>query len=182
MKLRILLAAAAAALVVGLVPAPAGAQVDGTDGSGVITANINALGYRAVTAVAPIPITTLQDASSATGSYSITVAEVTRQGSNPWTVTGSLAAPLTNATSDTIPNTAVTVSNRDASALGGGGTKTAPSGSQDLSAARTLISYAQATNTIYNGTYTLTGDITVTPPTGSKTGVYTATFVVDLTN
>lgn len=186
MRLRILVATAAAAFVVSLIPSPAYAQVDGTDSSAVITANINALGSRAVTAAAPIGITSGLNSSTATGSYNIVVTEITRNGSNPWFVMGSLAAPLTNTDvstlNDTIPNTAVTVSNRLASQVGGGGTKTEPAGSEDLSVARTLVSYAQDTGLLYNGTYTLTGDITVAPPTGSKTGVYTATFVVDLTN
>ena len=182
MRLRILVATAAAALVVAMMPSPAHAQLDGADSSALITANINALGSRAVTAAAPIAITSALDSSSATGAYSIVVTEVTRNGSNPWTVAGSLAAPLTNLNSDTIPNSAVSVSNRAVNAVGGGGTATVPSGSQDLTAARTLVSYAQDTALIYSGTYTLSGDITVTPPTGSATGVYTATFVVDLTN
>jgi hypothetical protein len=186
MRLRILVAAAAAALVVAMMPSPASAQVDGTDSSALITANINALGSRAVTAAAPISITSGLNSSTATGSYNIVVTEITRNGSNPWTVTGSLAAPLTNTDvstlNDTIANTAVTVSNRAQSAVGGGGTPTVPGTTEDLSQARTLVSYAQDTGLLYNGAYTLTGDITVTPPTGSKTGVYTATFVVDLTN
>ena len=186
MRLRILVATVAAALVVAMMPSPASAQLDGGDSSALITANINALGSRAVTAAAPIAITTLQNASSATGQYNIVVTEITRNGSNPWYVTGSLAAPLTNTDvstlNDTIPNTAVSVSNRVGTPVGGGGTETEPSGSEDLTQARTLISYAQDTALLYNGTYTLTGDITVTPPTGSKTGTYTATFVVDLTN
>jgi hypothetical protein len=169
-----------------MMPSPAHAQLDGADGNGLITANINALGSRAVTAVAPIPITSNQNGSSATGSYNIVVTEITRNGSNPWFVTGALAAPLTNVdvdtNNDTIPNSAVEVSNRASAELNGGGTKTVPSGAQDLTAARTLVSYAQSTALLYTGTYTLTGDITVTPPTGSKTGVFTASFVVDLTN
>jgi len=186
MRFRILIAAAAAAVLVGMVPSPAGAQVDGADGSALITANINSLGSRAVTAVAPITITSAQDGSSATGSYNIVVTEITRNGSNPWTVAGSLSAPLTNVdvdtNNDTIPNTAVAVSNRAATQVNGGGTKTTPSGSEDLTQARTLISYAQSTGLVYTGVYTLTGDLTVTPPTGSKTGVFTTNFVVDLTN
>lgn len=186
MRLRILVATVAAALVVAMMPSPASAQVDGTDSSALITANINALGSRAVTAALPVAITSGLNSSTATGSYSVTVTEITRNGSNPWTVTGSLAAPLTNTdvstTNDTIPNTAVTVSNRASAATGGGGTATVPSTTEDLTQARTLVSYAQDTNLLYNGSYLLTGDITVTPPTGSKTGTYTATLVVDLTN
>jgi hypothetical protein len=101
-------------------------------------------------------------------------------------VTGALAAPLTNVdvdtNNDTIPNSAVEVSNRASAEVNGGGVKTVPSGAQDLTAARTLVSYAQSTALLYTGVYTLTGDITVTPPTGSKTGIFTASFVVDLTN
>lgn len=182
MRIRLLIATAAAALVVGMIPSPAGAQLDGGDSTALITANINALGSRAVTAAAPIAITSALDSSSATGGYNIVVTEVTRNGSNPWTVAGSLQAPLTNLNSDTIPNSAVTVSGRSVSAVGGGGTSTPQTGTQDLTAARTLASYSQNTALIYSGVYTLTGNITVTPPTGSATGVYTATFVVDLTN
>jgi hypothetical protein len=185
MRVKLLMATAAAALVVSMVPSPAGAA-DGADSTALITANINALGSRAVTAAAPIVINSGLNSSTATGSYNIVVTEITRNGSNPWTVAGSLQAPLTNTdvdtSNDTIANTFVTVGNRAQTAVGGGGTPTVPGTVEDLSQARTLVSYAQNTGLLYNGVYTLTGDITVTPPTGSKTGVYTATFVVDLTN
>jgi hypothetical protein len=183
MRLRILVAAAAAALVVAMMPSPAGAQVDGTDSSALITANINALGSRAVTAASPIAITAALNSSSASGNYSIVVTELTRNGSNPWTVAGSLDAPLTNLNSDVIPNTAVTVSARAVTPVGAGDSvATAPTGTQDLTAARTLVSTVQNTSLIYSGVYTLSGTLTVSPPTGSATGVYTSNFIVDLTN
>lgn len=191
MRFKVLVAAVATAIVLGALGAPAHAQVaDGDDGSALITATVNNLGYRAVTAVAPITITSGLNSSSATGGYSVLVTEVTRTGTNPWTVTGALSGPLTNTdvdtTNDTIPNTAVTIHDRAAAAtLGGGGASdnTAISGTADLTQARTLASWInQSGSLIYSGEYTLTGNLTVTPPTGSKTGVYQTNFVVTLTN
>ena len=192
MRFRALIAGAAtAAIAVGAVAAPAGAQVaDGDDGSALITATVNNLGYRAVTLVSPITITSGLNSSSATGAYNVVVTEVTRNGTNPWTVTGALSGPLTNTdvdtTNDTIPNSAVAIHDRAAAAtVGGGGSSDASAinGTADLTQARTLASWInQSSSLIYSGTYTLSGNLTVTPPTGSKTGVYTTNFVVTLTN
>jgi hypothetical protein len=198
MRFKLLLAAAAAALTVTLVPSPAFAQVDGQDGTAgggssplgqaTITADIgaNALGFRAVTLTTVAPMTSVLNALSLSGAYSVTVTETLRSGTNPWSVTGSLAGDLTSG-SNTIDEQYVSLQSRAFSAtLGGGGTSSVPSGTAPLGdtnggLAVTIGSNAsQSATTLYSGVYSATGSMVIDPPSGTQTGIYTGTFVVDL--
>ena len=185
MRIRLLVAGVAAALVVGAVPSPASAQTDGQDGSSTITATVADSGFRAVTTVAPITLGSALNTATIEGAYAVTVTETARKGSNPWSVTGALAGALSDplVPANTIPTTAVYVHTRAVTATGGGGVSAAPTGEQDLSAARTLMSNTgQDVNTVYTGSYALSGTVKIVPPNGTKTGTYTGTFVVDLIN
>lgn len=185
MRVRLLVAGAAAALLVGFIPSPASAQVDGQDGSSTITATVADSGFRAVTTVAPITMASALNSATVQGAYAVTVTETARKGTNPWSVTAALAAALSDGGSpaNTIPTSAVSVLARAVTPTAGGGTAAAPTGEQDLSVARTLVTNTgQDVNTVYTGSYALSGTVKITPPNGTKTGVYTGTFVVDLIN
>jgi hypothetical protein len=152
---------------------------DGDGGTSVVTATIANIGSRSVTLVNPIALTSVQGAATLTAPYAVTVTEVTRNGTNPWSVTGDIGT-LTSG-SDTLAATTLSVSARAVNQTLGGGTSAAPSGSQAFGTARTLFSNSgQSTGTIYSGAYAGSGTVTLTPPDGAKTGIYTGTFTVTL--
>jgi hypothetical protein len=155
---------------------------DGGGGSSTVTATLtgNAIGSRSVTVVAPVALASAAGSTTLSAPYSLTVVEATRSGSNPWSVTGDVST-LTDATSDTIAATNMSVSARAVLQTLGGGVSSAPAGSQAFGAARTLFSNAgQDTATLYSGNYVGSGTMTLAPPDGTKTGIYTGTFTVTL--
>jgi hypothetical protein len=181
MRRRLIIAAVPAALALVMAPTAAHAA-DGGGGSSVITATLtgNAIGSRSVTLVSPITMSSLASSTTLSSNYAVTVTEATRSGTNPWSVT-AVASDLTDLTSDTITADNLSVSARGVIQTLGGGTSTAPVGSQTLDTARTLFSNAnQNTSTLYSGAYAASGTVTLAPPDGSKTGVYTGTFTVTL--
>ena len=95
-------------------------------------------------------------------------------------MTGDIGT-LTDATSDTIAPTNLSVSARGVAQTLGGGTSSAPTGSQAFGTARTLFSNSgQDPATLYSGAYVGSGTVTLAPPDGTKTGIYTGTFTVSL--
>ena len=189
MKIRILLAGAAAALIVGMVPSPASAQVDGAGFDAPVSADItaNGIGFRAVTAAAVAPISSSLSALTLSGAYTAAVTETLRSGTNNWSVTASLAGDLSTVGGDTIDEQYVSVTGRSFTRTLSGGTASAPSGSSALGDGTgsgqsvTLgSSTGQLTNTLYSGSYAAAGTLTIAPPAGTKTGLYSGTFQVDL--
>jgi hypothetical protein len=181
MRRRLIIAAVPVALALVMAPTAANAA-DGGGGSSVITATLtgNAIGSRSVTLVSPITMSSLASSTTLSSNYAVTVTEATRSGTNPWSVT-AVASDLTDLTSDTITAANLAVSGRGVIQTLGGGTAAAPVGSQTLDQARTLFdNTGQSTSTLYSGTYAATGTVTLSPPDGSKTGVYTGTFTVTL--
>ncbi len=182
MRRKLIIAAVPAALVLGFAPMTAHAA-DGGGGSSTITATLtaNAIGSRSVTLVNPITLSSLAGSTTLSSSYGVTVTEATRSGSNPWSVS-AVSSDLTDATSDTISASALSVSNRSVIQTLGGGTSAAPTGSAGLASAATLWSNTgQDPATLYSGAYVGSGTVTLAPPDGSKTGVYSGTFTVTLT-
>ncbi|MFA5787674.1 MAG: hypothetical protein WDA71_11965 [Actinomycetota bacterium] len=162
---------------------PAALAADGDGGSGLITATITAgsIGSRSVTSVAPVVMTSLLNASQLTASYAVLVTETARTGTDPWSVTAVLAAALSDGLGHTIPTSNMAVSARSVLRVLGGGTATAPAGSEDLSAAKTLFSVTgQDPLSVYTGTYTGSGTLTLTVPNATAVGVYTGTLTVTL--
>jgi hypothetical protein len=139
------------------------------------------VGSRTITTVGALTMTSTLGSGTLSASYSVTVSEVGRTGTNPWSLQASIPAPLADGAGDTIPGAALSVSNRDVHITGSGGTDSAPQGTQDLSAPRTLFTNAgQSTLQIYSGTHAATGTITLTPPNATVAAVYTGTFTVTL--
>ena len=180
MRRRLIIAAVPVALALVMAPTAAHAA-DGDGGSSVITATLtaNAIGSRSVTLVSPITMSSAASSTTLSSSYAVTVTEATRSGTNPWSVTG-VASALTSG-ANTIPASALSVSGQSVIQTLGGGTASAVNTSQSLDVARTLFrNDNQDTSTLYTGSYAGSGTVTLAPPDGTKTGIYTGTFTVTL--
>lgn len=186
MRLRVL-AMGMVLLTAGAFAAPlASAQVDGDDSSATVTATITGdMGVRYVSSVPAIAMSSVLSSTTLSATYTVLTQETVRAGTNPWTVTGRLQADLSDGASptpNTIARSAMNVSGRTASVtVGSGGTPAPGSGTEDMSADRTLFTVSgENTSTLYTATYTAGGTLTLTPPAGTVTGAYTGTFVVTL--
>lgn len=169
---------AALALVSAAGPAFA---VDGGGGSALLSATLTSgsIGSRSVTTVSPITLVTALNSAVATGASSVVVTEAARGGTNPWSVTAVVGA-LSNGT-NTLPASNLSIDTRAVVAVAGGGTSTAPAGSASLASAATLMSNTgQNTGDLYTGTYTATGNVSLSVPNGQAVGAYTGTFTVTL--
>jgi hypothetical protein len=131
-------------------------------------------------------MTSALNALSLSGAYSVLVTETLRSGTNPWSLTGSLAGDLTSG-SNTIDEQYVSLQGRAFSAtLAGGGTSSVPTGTAPLGdtngglAVTIGSNTGQSTTTLYSGEYTASGSMVINPPSGTQTGIYSGTFVVDL--
>lgn len=171
------LIAVATVLAVAALGGPAYAA-DGAGGTATVSATVSGLaGERAVTSV--LPVSLAGTGSTMSGALSVVVAETNRAGTNPWSVTAAMSG-MTSGT-NAIPASALSISDRAATQLLGGGTAAAPSGAGALGAAQTLFTVSnQNTAAVYTGTYTGTSTMSMTVPNGAATGVYTGTLTVTL--
>jgi hypothetical protein len=197
MRARLLLSVAAATLVVGLIPAPAGA-VDVTSLDGTVSADLSSSGTRSITAVTPI-VTASSLNALATTTYGVTVVELARTGTANWTVSAKLCGQtavgnavkdctnhnnaLTSATSGVeLPGSAVSLSNRAVSELGttAGTVSAGVSGTATLGSAASLFTAAESVGTLYTETFSSSGNVSISPPAGQAAETYVGYFVVDL--
>lgn len=180
---------------------PASAQTDGDGSEGAITTTLSGVqGTRAVTLVSPIAVNSVLSGLP-TGNYAVTVEEIARTGTNPWSVTGRLCGPdsaITPTASDCTAHPDKLVKSGDAlttlagadfdlsglavtEAVPGGSGTLAAGADADLSAARTLFSNTgQDTTLLYSEVYSSSGDVTLTPPSGTEITTYVGYFVVTL--
>lgn len=192
--------AAAVAGAAMLLASPAHAQVDGASSEGLLSATLSNVGTRSIATVTTPALNGILS-TAPSSSYSVAVAEVSRTGTNGWSVTAKLCGPdatnplvsdcatkpavmvhSTDATK-TIPGSAISVSGRTVSELvaGGSGELSTPVGAADLSTARTLFSNNNQDSTLlYTDTYTAAGTLTLTPPNGTASGTYNGFIVVSL--
>ncbi len=169
-----------AALALMGATAPAFAA-DGDGGSAALSATLTAgsIGSRSVTTVAPVALTTALSSSTATGAVSVVVTEAARGGTNPWSVT-AVAGALTSGV-NTIAASNLSIASRGVTQVAGGGTAAAPTGSSSLASAATLFSTTgQSVASLYTGTYTAAGTVSLAVPNGQAVGAYTGTFTVTL--
>lgn len=146
-----------------------------------VTANVTAggIGLRSLTSVPAIALTATPGNSKVSGSMSAVVTEAAVTGVTPWSVTADLTT-LTNG-SNTLANSNVDINTRGVTKVAGGGTATATSGAEDLSATRTIFTTTgQSTTAVYTGTYSSTANLDLTIPNGTATGIYTGTMTVTL--
>ena len=144
------------------------------------------LGTRSVATVAPIAMTSVTNGTTLSTTWDATVAEVTRSGTNPWSIQATLQnGHVSDLASDTIPASSFVLSGNTAHiTVGGGGTWAAGAGgamNNDGTTGTPLCSNTgQLSANAYTGTYDCTGTITLTPPNNTPNGAYTGTFVVTL--
>jgi hypothetical protein len=131
-----------------------------------------------------------------TSTLAVTVTEAAVNGVTPWSVTARLCGASSGAsncagdpdrivlstdTTKKITGDNLTISGRSVTPVSGGGTSTATSGSEDLSAARTIFTNTgQDPLLLYTGTYASTSTVTLTPPSSATPGAYTGYLVVTL--
>lgn len=145
----------------------------------------NVLGTRSVATVAPITMTNASQVTTLTTTWDAKVAEVSRSGTNPWSIQATLSTGKVTYLTNNIPAAAFVLSGNAASVVaGGGGTWSAGAGgalNDDGVTGTPLCGNAGQTATVtYTGTYDCTGTITLTPPNGTVLGAYAGTFVVTL--
>jgi hypothetical protein len=147
-----------------------------------VTANVTAgnIGVRSITSTPAVVLSSAPNVETSNGSMSAIVTEGAVTGANPWTLTAALSTLTLTSGPETLANSNVAVSNRSTTAVAGGGSISSPSGSQNLSATRTLVTNTQGTTTVYTGVYTTSADLALTVPNLSKTGVYTGTLTITL--
>lgn len=169
---------AGSALVAAAAFAAPAFAVDGAGGTATITATV-ASGERSVTSVSPVALAAVAGTNTLSGAVGVVVTEASRTGTNPWSVTASSTALTSGA--NTIPASALSLSGRTVTQVGGGGTAAGITGTQALDVARTLFSVTgQDTGLVYTGTYTGAATMTLTVPNGAATGAYTGTMTVTL--
>ena len=162
------------------------AAPDVCSGSAALAATLTGtLGTRSVSTVAPIAMTSVTNGTTLSTTWNTTVAEVTRSGTNPWSIQATLQnGHVTDVASDSIPASAFVLSGNTASKTAGGGTWASGAGgalNNDGTTGTPLCSNSgQLAANAYTGTYTCTGTITLTPPNNTPNGAYTGTFVVTL--
>ncbi|MEY2565541.1 MAG: hypothetical protein QOE35_70 [Actinomycetota bacterium] len=192
MRIRFLVAAAAAAIVVGMMPSPAFAA-DGSGGSSIISATLtsNTIGSRSVSLVTTPAMTSALNSSTLSTGYTVTVLEAARTGTNPWkaqvsvnqlTSTLTPGTPIPVASLNLAPGAmTLTTAGTGSDAPGVGGAFVGSTADPTVSDAQDLwTNTGQLPGSIYTGTHTGAGTLTLTPPNATKLGVYTGTFTVTL--
>jgi hypothetical protein len=149
-----------------------------------VTATVTAgnIGIRSIGAVPNVNLVAVAGSSSVTGSMAANVIESAVTGANPWTLSAAIGTLTLPVLGDTITNDLISISARNTATvpLTGMGTITTPSGTQDMSATRTLISNAQDDTKVYTGTYLSTANLAVTVPNGNHVGAYSGTLTITL--
>jgi hypothetical protein len=146
-----------------------------------VTANVTAgsIGLRSITSVPAIVLSSSAGSDKVSGTMSAVVSEAAVTGVSPWSVTADLSS-LSDGT-HTLANSNVDLYGRATVQTAGGGTSSNPTGSQVLSAQRTLMTNTgQSTTAAYTGTYTTSASLDLNIPNGTSTGIYTGTMTVTL--
>lgn len=153
-------------------------------------------GTRTITTATLTPFSDALRAASVTSTLAVTVTEAAVNGVTPWSVTARLCGASSGAsncagdpdrivlstdTTKKITGSNLTISGRSVTPVSGGGTSTATSGTEDLSAARTIFTNTgQDPLLLYTGTYASTSTVTLTPPSSATPGAYTGYLVITL--
>lgn len=163
------------------------AAPDVCSGTSAVSATLqNTLGTRSVASVAAITMVNSSAVTTLSTTWDTTVSEVSRSGTNPWSIQASLSnGHVSDLTNDTIPASAFVLSGNAApTPTGGGGTWSAGAGgalnNDGVTGTPLCSNGGQNSGITYTGTYDCNGAITLTPPNGTVQGAYTGTFVVTL--
>lgn len=169
--------------VVLLIVGPGIAALADTSVTAVVSA-ANSLASRSITtAPTTLAMTLPANATSSvyTGSLSVIVTESFMQGSNPWNVTAVLTGPLLSG-ANSIPASAMTLTpDTPVQVQTAAGVTSAAGSAGALSSAVTLYTVSgESTAATYTGTYTGSGSLSLTVPSGAAIGTYTSTMTVTL--
>jgi hypothetical protein len=156
-------------------------------------------GTRTITTAALTPLASVLRTASTTGVLTVAVTELGATGVASWSVTAQLCgsnAGLTAPDCAADPNRLVLASDITKKIDGAnvhildravtptglvGGTSTAVTGDEALTATRTIFGNAgQSTSAVYSGLYTSTSTVSLTPPAAAVSGVYAGYLVVTL--
>ena len=146
-----------------------------------VTANVTSggIGLRSLTSVPAITLLSTAGSSTVDGSMAAVVTEAAVTGDTAWSVTAALST-LTNG-GNTLANSNVDIKNRAVVQVAGGGTSAPVTGTQDMSAARTLFNNSgEVATSVYTGTHSATADLSLHVPNGTATGIYSGTMTVTL--
>lgn len=169
---------AATGIVALLALAGPALAADGDGGTAAVTATVVG-GERSVTSVLPIALAATSSTNVLSGSVAVVVDEVDRAGTNAWSVTASSSAMSSG--SDSIPASALSLTDRTVVQTLGGGTAAGVSGAGSLGTAQTLFSVSgQSTSTAYTGSYAGAATLTLEVPVGTPSGAYAGTLTVTL--
>ena len=142
-------------------------------------------GTRSIASVVPGTMTSSLGHSTLTGSLTVQISETAVTGDASWYVTAQTTGFSDGATpANTLPASALANSANSTVAVGGGGTLH-EGGSGTLDSPQTLFTdTGESPTLLYNGTYTNTSTLTLSPPNGSyapNTGdTYSSTITVTL--
>lgn len=142
-------------------------------------------GTRSIASVSAGPLTSSPGKATMTGTLTVQVSETAVTGDPTWYVTAQASSFVDGATpAHTIPASALANTSDSTVPVGGGGTITeGPSGTLDQPVSL-FTDTGENASTLYNGTYTNTSTLTLTPPNGTyapTTGdTYTSTITVTL--
>lgn len=186
MQKRVLLVAALAAMLV--LSSGAAFAADGDGGSGTVSAAVGVssgvFGTRSVATVTPsIPLALIPGSAQMNGNVAIVIAENARTGTASWSVTGVLAANLSDGgtPAETIARDRLAMATTANPIIVSGGGEGAFGAGGTLEEARTVFSVSgQDPELNYTGTYSSSSSLTLTIPNAQKTGIYTGTLMVSL--
>lgn len=160
----------------------AGAAESSTTATVTATITSGNIGVRSIGAVPDVALVATAGSETVTGTLTANVAEAAVTGANPWTLSAAVTDLTLPVLGDVIPNDNIDISNRATSTVpsSGLGTLTSPSGTQDMSATRTLVTNVQDVTRVYTGAYVSTADLAVTVPNGNHLGAYAGTLTITL--
>jgi len=186
MRRRMTIAAIAATIMIGALPMGA-AHADGGPSSTTVSAVVTgAIGFRNISTLTAGPLTAVGNTSNTvSGTYSVGVTEVTRQSSNPWSLTADSTNFSGASSGGTINKTNMAASARTISGAATNGTNSYSVTSGSTAFGATPVDFgqdAQTDNILHSGTYTAGGTLTLSPPAGTPVDTYTATLTVTLFN
>lgn len=145
-----------------------------------LTATVSAgTGSRAVSLVTPNQIVSRLGSGSATVPLTIVVSETEASGNAAgWAVTVQ-ASDFIDAAGDRVSSAALVDGNNVVSQSGGGGTAAAVTDPGPLDQPQTVYTdTGEDPNRVYTGTFTDSGQLVLTPPDGTPSGVYTSVLTV----
>ena len=179
----LLVLAAGFLIPTGLAEGPAAAATATQHTAATLSAALTAgaIGSRSITSVTPATITSSLGTLPTSSPLTVVVSETAVSGdANGWYVT-TQASDFQDPAHDIVPATSLVDGSNTVDQAGGGGVAAAVTGPGEMGTAETLFAdTGESASVLYTGTYADTSTLTLSPPDGTKTGVYTSELTVTL--